>query len=105
MPMANPSGSAIKGVQRYTIAIPTQTPQVTSQTATITSVVTTKCHLTLLGTTTADATNTYSAATDVIQSYMGYLSLTNATTVTATRPTASNPAKGLTLSGEAVEFR
>ncbi len=86
-----PYARTIKSLQYFTIAI---TNGNGSNTATITSVDTTKTVIHLLGHSTADNNATYPGTR------MGYLTLTNATTVTATRGTTVD---GLTISGVAVE--
>jgi len=84
------SGGGVKNVQRGTISI---IGLVTSNTATINSVNTSKTMINYLGNTTNVASNLYNP----------YLTLTNSTTVTAQRNSATSGAV-TTVSYEVIEF-
>ena len=91
-PLASRTASVIKSTQQGTIAV---TNGNATGTATITSVTTGKCHITLSGLTSSDNNTTYPAAR------MARVDLTNAPTVTLTRGSAVD---GLTAGFQVVEF-
>lgn len=87
-------GRAVKSMQRGTATI---TSNGTTTTATVSSVDTTKSVLRYLG-------NSVSANDSAIQACVGFITLTNATTITFTRQNPLNSFQDLVVSWELAEY-